>query len=407
MRLRASGALGRSQRLLDLFDYLAKRTAVSRPPKEVEIAMDVFGRPADFDAMQDAVVRVYVHKLRQRLAQAYAEAPDHTGMRLAIPRGEYKLVAQAEVAEEEAPPTGIVLTPARLRRWIAAACAVLVLAVAVTWLIARPQPTVVERELAAVRRSPAWSPLFNNRKVTIVALGDYYIFGESDDGMSVSRLVREYNVNSRPELDEFLMQHPDKMSKYLDLDLRYLPIGAAQALRDVAPILTPVKSAADVRVMMVSDLTPGLLKSANIVYIGYLSGLGILKDVAFSSSRFRIGETFDDIIDQRTKKRFASEGGAADQPGILYRDYGYVSSFRGPEGNRIVIVAGTRDVALMQTADIVSRVATLDETVKAAGKADSFEALYEVHGMNRQNVSGQLITASPLDSARMWRTMAP
>ena len=407
LRLRASGGLGRSQRLLDLFDYLAKRTAVSRPPKEVEIAMDVFGRPADFDAMHDAVVRVYVHKLRQRLAQAYAEAPDHAGLRLAIPRGEYRLVAQAEAEIEPPGEAEIVISRGRLIRWIAGACAVLVVAVCATWLLARPQPTLVERELAQVRRSPAWAPLFNNRKVTIVALGDYYIFGESDDGMSVSRLVREYNVNSRPELDEFLMQHPDKMSKYLDLDLRYLPIGAAQALRDVAPILTPVKSPADVRVMMVSDLTPGVLKSANVVYIGYLSGLGILKDIAFSGSRFKIGETFDDIIDGRTRRQYASEGGRADQPGTLYRDYGYFSSFRGPEGNRIVIVAGTRDVALMQTADIVSRSAGLAEALKSAGKADSFEALYEVHGMNRQNVSGQLIAASPLDGARMWRTLTP
>ncbi len=404
-RLRASGALGRSQRLAELFDYLAARTTEGRPPKEVEIAMDVFGRPADFDAMHDAVVRVYVHKLRQRLVQAYAEGGEHAGVKLSIPRGEYRLVPLAPDAPDAAVEAEVVIPRARLRRWAIGAAALFVAAVAATWLVASPHPTAMEQELAQIRRSPAWAPLFGNRKITLIAVGDYYIFGESDDGMSVSRLVREYGVNSRQDLDEYMLLHPDKMSRYMDLDLRYLPIGAAQALRDIAPILTPVKSPADVRVVMASDLTPGMIKSANVIYVGYLSGLGILRDVAFASSRFKIGDTFDDVIDRKTGRTYASQGGRADLAGSLYRDYGYFSSFRGPEGNRIVIVAGTRDVALMQTADIASRAALLKPALDQAGKAESFEALYEVHGMNRLNVSGELIAASPLDSARLWRAL--
>ena len=40
-------------------------------------------------------------------------------------------------------------------------------------------------------------------------------------------------------------------------------------------------------------------------------------------------------------------------------------------------------------------------------RCESFEALYEVDGMNRLNVSGRLVTAATLDPARMWRTLPP
>ena len=401
-RLRAGGSLGRSERLIALFDYLLSRSTAGRAPKEVEIAMDVFGRPADFDAMQDAVVRVYVHKLRQRLVDAYAA--DHAGPRLSIPRGDYRLILTAE-APPEPVADELVIPRDRLRLWIAGALAVLIVAVVATWALSRAQPTAVERELASVRKTAAWSPIFTDHKITLIVLGDYYLFGESDNGMDVARLVREYMINSRQDLDEYLMNHPDKMAKYMDLDLRYLPIGSGLALRDVSPILAPVKSAQDVRVVLASDLTPTNIKAANIVYVGYFSGLGILKDVAFSASRFQIGESFDDVIDRKTRHRYASNGGQPMDDGALYKDYGYFASFRGPEGNRIVIIAGARDAALMQTAETVSRAGLLDQAWKAAEKADSFEALYEVDGMNRMNVSGRLVTASPLDPSKMWRLL--
>jgi hypothetical protein len=86
----------------------------------------------------------------------------------------------------------------------------------------------------------------------------------------------------------------------------------------------------------------------------------------------------------------------------MYRDYGYFSSFAGPGGGRVVIIAGTRDVGLMQTAEAATSGPALKTLVQRSGTADNFEALYDVEGMDRQNVNGQLIIASPIDSAAKW-----
>jgi hypothetical protein len=87
----------------------------------------------------------------------------------------------------------------------------------------------------------------------------------------------------------------------------------------------------------------------------------------------------------------------------MYRDYGYISSFRGPTGARVVIIAGTRDIGLMQTAEVAASLPALKQLVRRVGPDKAFEALYAVEGMNRQNVGGRLLVASPVDDAVKWR----
>ena len=70
--LRARQALGRSDTLNRLFDYLAQTASAGVRPKEFEVAAAVFGRDAAFDGAQDASVRVAVHRLRRKLDEFYA-----------------------------------------------------------------------------------------------------------------------------------------------------------------------------------------------------------------------------------------------------------------------------------------------------------------------------------------------
>ena len=403
--IRQTGALGRSEPVRRLFDYLVQSSLENRSPKEAEVAGAVFNRRADFDTSQDAVVRVYVHKLRKKLEAIYSGPRAGTVHRLAIPRGEYRLVVEHQPQQAAAAP--IVIQAVR-RPWLLAlaALALIVVSSAATFIAMQAARPSAVKELEKVREGPVWSPLLSNRFPTLVVVGDYYIFGESDDGMQVNRLVREYSVNSQGQLDDFLMAHPEKVSHYIDLDLRYLPVGAAYALRDVLPVVATAAKAGPVKVILASDLTPGMLKTNNIVYVGYFSAMGVLRDAVFAGSRFSIGDTYDDLVDGRTQRHYSSQGGGPDSNGAMYVDYGYVSAFRGPAGNRIVVVAGTRDVALMQAADAATSSAGVRQIVKTAQSSDAVEALYEAEGMSRLNVAGKLLTASPLDAGKIWNGAA-
>ncbi|MDB5495104.1 MAG: hypothetical protein JWP86_2441 [Phenylobacterium sp.] len=394
-RLREKQALGRSEVLNRLFDYLAESSAAGLKPKEVEVAAAVFGRDAGFDGAQDASVRVAAHRLRKKLEEYYAGPGRADDARLAFPRGEYRFV----VAPAQAPPEAVAPSRTARRYWPAALAAILALnalAWAGWWAAHRDG-------YGPVRHAAPWSQLLGGPRPLLVVVGDYYIFGDLDQATGAGRLVREYGVNSPQDLDAWLMDHPEAVGRYRDLDLFYLPVGAAAALREIMPVLAGKAGAHDqVRVVTASDLTPEMLKRNDVLYVGYLSGLRLLRDPVFAGSRFRVGETYDELIDTRTDRRYASqEGGPADSQSSQ-RDFGYFAAFPGPNGNRIMIVAGARDMGLMQTAEAVTNARMLRTLAQAAPHADAFEALYEAEGMGRANLGGRLVLTSPLDEARIW-----
>ncbi len=375
-RIRESGILGRSHGLARLFDYLADPAHDGRTLREADVAHDVFGRELDLSG--DASVRVYVHRLRKKLDEFYAGAGAGEPCRLAIPVGEYRL----ELVETSAPAALPPPAPKPRRRWAApilGAAVVLVVANLAAWaFVAREMgPT---HDLARAAASPLWAGIGRERPVVVV-VGDYYIFGDTDHGEGPKRMIRAFEINSPADLDAWLMDNPDFQGRYVDLDTYYTPVGATLALREIIPLVRQAAGGADrVRITTASHLTPDLMKSADIVYVGYLSGLRILHQPVFERSRFAIGSTYDELVDRRTGQTFVSGAGAAsaDRPN---RDYGYLAAFQGPAGNRFLIVAGARDIGVMQMAEVASDPKAL-EALKARRDAP-LEALYEVDGVGR------------------------
>ena len=233
-RVIAAGALGRSPVLKRLFDFLLERSLEGAAPKEAEVALAVFGDMVRFNAPQDASVRVYVHRLRQKLAEYYAGAGRQDPVKLEILKGEYRLVSRDVAA---APPRAPRAPPWLVRRapWIAGVV-LLIAANLAAWLI---WGGGADRELARERRAEPWSALMANRRPTLVVLGDYYIFGDIDRSKRVDRLLREYAINSPLDLDDYRMAHPDVEQRYVDLDLYYLPVAAASVLKELAPVIAP------------------------------------------------------------------------------------------------------------------------------------------------------------------------
>src|SRR6201999_2776968 len=119
-RIRASGLLGRSGQLSRLFDYLVECSVLGKSPKEIDIAVEALGRGAEFDVTQDAVVRVYVHKLRRRLEEFYGGPGSEESERIVIARGEYRLSLEpneAAVAKPlEAAPAAT--QPTSNKKWL-------------------------------------------------------------------------------------------------------------------------------------------------------------------------------------------------------------------------------------------------------------------------------------------------
>jgi hypothetical protein len=405
-RIQRSGVLGEA-RLRRLFDYLADKSVTGQATKEIAIAVDVFGKNSDFDVSQDALVRVYIHKLRKALEDFYASSAGGGVAELQIPRGEYRLKAiirNAAVAANAAvsahPPAAKLKRPQLLGAAGVIGAAVIVAAVllgaAAAWRWAPAS------DLERVRSNPIWSALLKDDRPIMIIVGDYYLIGETDDSMGVNRLIREYSVNSKSDLEHFVAEHPKLADRYMDVGLRYLPISTAFALRDVMVVLAPENRR--ITVSKMSDVEPSSLKSADIVYIGYLSGMGMLQDIVFAGSRFSVGDSYDEVFDKKTRHSYVSEIGSdiMDPPQPTgkekpYHDYGIFAKIRGPGDNTIVVLSGTRDEGVRQTAEAFTSAQKLEELKKKSDATLPLEALLEVSAVDGVNLTGTLLLQSNRD----------
>lgn len=419
-RIRASNVLGRSELMQRLFDFFVECSLAGRVPKEIEVAIDVFGKKVGFEVAQDAMVRVYIHKLRRKLAEYYVGPGRNESGRLTIPKGEYRFVFE-ETLPAVASPVGTALeletdaeaeiiaeAPVTKSRpawllWTLGIVGVLLAANLLTWFFLPRSALPSLRQMAEVRANPIWRDMLDDNLPVYIVVGDYYIFGELDEhGMSVYRLVRDFNINSRNELEQFLKNNPTFADRYQDVALQYLPISTAFALKDVMPVLEPNdKSPQQVQILLASELTPNIIKSSHVVYIGLLSGMGLLREIAFAGSKFDIGESFDELVDRGTQQHYISQAMAVNE-GTKYRDYGYFSTFNGPSGNRIVVLAGTRDVAVMHTAEALTHLRSLTQVASQAKATQNVEVLFRVEALERTNLDGGIIDAGPLNAGLIW-----
>jgi hypothetical protein len=342
------------------------------------------------------LVRVYVHKLRKALHDFYASSDDR-GATLHIPRGEYRLKLSTKgipvpITEELPRKAGRTWW----RRTAAVLGAALLLGAAAAW---RWAP---HSDLDRVRANPIWSAVLKDDRPILIVVGDYYLIGETDDSMGVNRLIREYSVNSKNDLEHYVQEHPKLADRYMDVGLRYLPVSTAFALRDIMAVLGPENRRISVAKM--SDIEPSTFKSADIVYIGCLSGMGMLQDLVFTGSRFSVGDSYDEVLDKRTRVSYVSEIGSdiMDPPQPTgkektYRDYGIFEKIRGPGGNTIIVISGTRDAGVTQTAEAFTSVQRLEELKQKADVSSPIEALLEVNAVNGVNLNGKLLVQSNRD----------
>lgn len=377
-----------------LLRYLSKTTQNGTLPKEVDIAVEVFDR-GEFDPSTDSSVRVYLHHLRQKLNAYYEGQATNAPQSVHIPRGEYRLmVGERPVAAPAMPRKRY--TPS----WRVFATSVVV-ALGAGVLGAHWLGTTDAFDAAA--GTALWHPLERNDRPLVVVLGDYYIFGEVGTYGNIERLIRDFHINSSEELEFNYERLASDETSYRDVRLSYLPVGAGVALADLLSVVRSLGREAIV--IPQSSLDAKTVQSSDILYVGYLSGLGLLKEFVFAASNFELGSTFDELIDRDSGRLYVSEAGFHDGPAQDYVDYGFLSTFAGPSGNRILIAAGMRDEGLMETASILSSSDSIDDLMAAVDEVDqppAMEALYRVRGMNRMNIAAELVFAGDLDERYIW-----
>src|SRR5262245_6714947 len=168
-RVLSTAAFVRNQRQSRFLRFLVERHLEGKDSelKESVIAVEVFGRQADYDPKLDAIVRTEAVRLRARLERYYAAEGSADRLIIELPKGGYRPVFRDRPATELTPaPVAAELQPEPVRQerpsrwtwWLAGALAVVTVAVAGASWWRRPNPvtfTVAVLPLENLNHDPA------------------------------------------------------------------------------------------------------------------------------------------------------------------------------------------------------------------------------------------------------------
>ncbi len=380
-RLRAKQVPGASGRLRELFDYLAQRGPDADSVTQDELARAVFGQQgADAD---DATVRVYVHRLRKKLEDFYAaDEAGEGGVRVVLPSGTYALRLEGI---EEAPTRPGPYRANRPSTLVAAGVALAVLAVVA--LFAWSQRGEAPNAL--------WAPLAASERPILLVLGDYYIYGEIDPVRpEQSRLIRDFRVDGEADLAALQEAEPDRYGYAEDVGLTYLPFSTAYAMQSIMPVLADIdrNTGREVDVIAASEVEPAMLNRFDVVYLGLLSGMGVLEEQVFTDSTLRVGESYDELVDRESGQVWTSDEARTLASPAFYRDHAYLARFTASTGAQVVVVASQRETGLRGISPIAVADA-LPQGVAEVSGADGFEAVVQVTGQQGADLDDRLILA--------------
>ena len=402
-------SFGKAEGSRRLLTYLVECHLKGKVPRETDVALDLFHRDADFDGSQDAVVRVAVRALRQKIEEYYHQVGNSRPLRFELPRGSYRVqiepVAQ-QVAQAPAPvDTPVPATPLpqttpaaaalRLKRWVAA-LVTLAFVAGLGYIIGRHAAPPATPARSAASTSPLWQPLLAGERPLVVVLGDVLLFPNPRGEPGRVQLIRDSRINSRDQLREYLggevMQSQGGPGTNVATTL--VPMSVAYGLVDVLPVLAGARRPFEVRIF--DELQVDRLRTHDVIFIGPLVSIGPLGDALFRHSgyEFHSEEGFRFLRNRKSGREFRATPGRQENS----QDFGLFASFRGPEGNRILVLGSIGSdlglLALVRGATTAQGLQQLTALLTRDGALpDEFEAVMSVSGFYRTDLSAQFIEA--------------
>jgi len=209
-RLLAWPEISRSPQLGRFLDYIVRQTLDGNGPaiKAYAIAVDVFGRPADFDPQADPIVRVQARRLRGLLEEYYKGPGASEATRIHLPVGRYIpefVFVEAEAGMDPGGDTAPVpprpTRPGLPRSWYGLALGAVLLV-----LVAFAQNGWVSRHAPA----PSDGPGLRRPTITVV---------EFQDLAGTARL--------RPQVAGLAIELVTDLEQFGNIEVRYGPNGEA------------------------------------------------------------------------------------------------------------------------------------------------------------------------------------
>ncbi len=383
-RIISSKGFGRSKTYARLLKYIVKSSQEGEIPKETSIAIDVFGKDKNYNPSEDTLVRVYVHNLRKKLSHYYEHEGKTEPHRILIPKGKYEAVI-SEPLEEISSNSHIKIISSK---WLWGLGVLIVGVFALNmWLFSLG---AADHEVSSVSQTKIWKPFSEGIQEELsIVMGDIFLFTEYDSVLDQSRMIRDSRINSEEDLDALIEEYPSMVQRNIaPAENPLLTKSQVLSLKEIVPLANNLRSNNTIRIM--SRMNSEELRDKDVIFIGLFKTLGLLEYV-FDSSHFQLTSTYAQIIHKTTGEVIFQEG----NPLSHHVDYGYLAKVQGPDNHQIIIVSSFTDTGILQVINQITQIELVEELeqsiIDQLGKVpDQWEALFEVGGYDRTNLTAQL-----------------
>lgn len=368
-------------RLKELLRYLVEQTMAGKKPKEAGIAIDVLGKHKDFDSKDDAIVRVYVNNLRNKLEHHYLLHPvKPNGLQIHIPKGSYNV----EFVEISSADTQTKKKPKYL--WAGTGIIILVLTVVIIYIFTRTEKQLQETDtvLGSFAR--------NNDKPVLLVAGDFFFMNEQLPAQNEHYNVRDFTINSADDFWSEARKNPDFGKRFTPGLYTYLRPSALWGTVKLLPLLQA--SGKKVVIKLASQLTADDMRQYNVIFLGQLKSLFTLQKFL---SRYALKNN-----NQEYTLSIILPGGAVKSlspitlsGGKYEEDHSIIVRAKGSEESEMLLLTGFAEIGVLGAINTVcdvknSRLIREHAARPDAGFPEDFIGIFRSEGLNQTVFSSSL-----------------
>jgi len=361
--------------------YLIEAESNNKELKETTIAFEFFEKDASFNPAEDTTVRSHTYNLRKKLETYYLKEGKEDKYRLVIPKGHYELKYVTD--DENNISTKNLLdkiTKHKIYTLVITLLCFLLIYLIITNISLKKD---LEKFNIVEKSDPVWQEYLQSDFPVMIAVGDHFFFNEYSETYENLLAIRDGKINSIEDLRDFNATHTDK--KIQQADEPYFPY---HSLWSLPPILSLLNSSNQKPIIRKSSsLIPQMLKDYNIIFIGSIKTLYILKHlVATSHFKYKISPHQIEYLspDSNQTKVFTT---SLHSPG-QNDDLVVTLKLPGPENNSVFIIASYHSLGAPEVANYLVNPETRSELekkfmTKYNRVPQYFEILFRVTGIDK------------------------
>ena len=298
-----------------------------------------------------------------------------------IPKGNYRIVFK-----ENRPNSTKVI----LQKWWIIAGFLAVLFVSFYFIVHKPHFSQTHK--SSIHQHVLWVDLFENKKPILLVFGDYYLFRDESAPVGF-RYIRYFQINSDKDFNKML---PDTADNYITTGHTFIGKFSLWTLNELRNLLP---DGSNIELKLASDLNWSDLKKYNIIFVGPLKTLRILKH-SLKNLNVSYNVHPNELVfkDQDMDTTFSYHAAKVAETGYE-RDYTLAAKLPGPNNNVIYIFSSTHDIGHISTVHALTRYSELikfNDVFQGMKDNCFFLAIFEVQGFERTSFSPSLLYFKPI-----------